>query len=107
MASINVTVKGLKEVERKLDTSFLLTPNINAVRDSVVKRIQRQGKGMGGKAITLAADVYDRGARITTTLNKPRQTGSSWQRYNQQHAGAVARNSANKQVREIEKQWAS
>lgn len=107
MAAIQIRVKGLDEIERKLDTRVLLDPAIEEAKETIVDRIvKRPGRGMGAQNNQLSANMRPLGATIVSTLNRPRQTGRAWQDKNQSIVKGMAPNVIRKKIQRIEAAWA-
>lgn len=103
---IELDVTGVREIERKLGYSLLVDPAMDDVVETIAARIvDRPGKGEGAQANELRRDSISLGARISSTLKNPRQTGSSWQRKNQQIVNAMAPRVVDKAIRQIESTW--
>lgn len=100
-------VHGLTELLKKTDWDVLAQPEAQAAVETISKRLMRPGKGLGAKRNELAADVRPLGATITTTLNYPRTTGSSWGKKEWQIANGMAPRVVRKMIQRIEERWAA
>lgn len=86
--AFEVKVKGLSELEKKLDSKFLLQPEVELrLRDKLVERIRRprrkagfQRNPLGVATAPLAGDGSVL-ATIGTPLNHPRRSGGAWLRF--------------------------
>lgn len=108
MSVREVKVKGLNELEKKLDIEFLVQPEIDDARDTIVDRVERRpGKGLGAKKNQLSADTRPLGATVTSTLNYPRTTGTAWGRKNEAIIKSMAGRVLSKAVGRIEQRWTS
>lgn len=109
MPALTVKVVGLEELQKKLQPSYLYEPEIEAALDTVAKRGQRGGRGLGAKLNPISVEkrrlsrsvisplarpsgsTRTRGARGTGTPRprwmqragyNPRRKGTSWLRKN-------------------------
>ena len=106
MATRNVRVVGLNELQAKCDFDVLVQPEMEAARDTILGRINRQGKGLGAQRNQLTPTVQGLGATVETTLVPPRTKGTAWGRYQEKVVkGIVTRNAINKAIRRIEERW--
>lgn len=106
MATRNVKVLGLNELQAKCDFDVLVQPEIYDARDTILGRMMRGGKGLGVQRNTLSAQVQGLGATVETTLVPPRTKGTAWGRYQEKVVkGIVTRNAINKAIRRIEERW--
>jgi len=99
---VTVKILGLKELEQKLDGSFLVQPEIEPALDSVANRGKRGGKGLGAKRnpITVRESALTRD--LISSLHNPRQTGRTWRDSNiRRFLPPVARNALNKAAKNI------
>lgn len=103
---MTITIKGLPEVERKLGFAVLAEPALLTMRPSVDERVRRGGKGMGAKRNQIMTEPKELGGRFMTTLNYPRTTGSSWQKYNVRVIRRIWGNIMRKVIKQIEATWA-
>lgn len=78
---IEVKVRGLAELEKKLGGSVLYEDETEAGLDTIHNRFLRGGKGRGAKANTLSSERLVLSRRVTSTKNWPRTTGSSWRNF--------------------------
>lgn len=102
-----IKVVGLNELQMKLDTDFLLQPELDSALESFERRLLRQGKGLGAQRNEIAAERHTLGATARSSLNYPRTTGSSWQRKNERAVTAMAPRVFGKMVKRIEERWAA
>ena len=105
MATRNVRVVGLNELQAKCDFDVLVQPEMEDARDTILGRINRQGKGLGAQRNQLTATVQGLGATVQTTLNYPRTKGTSWGRKNERVVPLVANNAIKKAIGRIEERW--
>jgi len=112
---VTLTVRGLKELERKLGYRFLVGPEMEHVRDRLLERINRRRKTLGFQrnplsleARPLAADTSGIIAQVTTTLHLPRRTGGAWLRFVFSLVkGSFMRRQLAAAARGIEQRWGS
>lgn len=102
-----VKISGLNEFMATCDWDVLVQPEMETARDTIVKRILRQGKGLGAKKNTLAATTRPFGATVVSTLNYPRTKGIAWGRKNEVVVPAMAPNVLRKMVRRIQERWSA
>ena len=107
-------IKGLKELERKLDGKFLIQPEMEHVRDALVTRIGRRRKTRGFRNNPLAVTVSpllsgsSTIAQVGTPLNAPRTTGSAWKKFVASLVnGSFMRRQLNSAAKKIAARWAS
>lgn len=101
-----IKVRGLAEIERKLGYSVLMAEPMQEAVVTFTDRFQRGGKGAGARNNTIEAEIHETGARVTSTLNAPRQTGVSWERKNEAIFKGMAARVTRKAIERIEAQWA-
>jgi hypothetical protein len=99
-------IKGLAEIEKKLSYAFLVDPAAKEAVETIGKRLERQGKGLGAQRNTITREPTSAGARLFSTLHAPRTTGVAWVRKNAAVFKAVAPNALRKAARRIEARWA-
>jgi len=107
MTARTIKVKGLNELNQKLDMDFLVQPEMDAALESFEKRLLRQGKGLGAQRNEIAAERRTMGATARSTLVYPRTKGTSWGRKNEAIMKSMAPRVFAKMVRKIEERWAS
>ena len=107
MTTRNVRIVGLNELTAKCDFEVLAQPEMEIARDTILGRINRQGKGLGAKRNQLTPTVQGLGATVETTLNFPRTKGTSWGKKNERVVAAMASNVMKKAVQRIEARWAA
>ena len=105
--SVNIEVRGLNELLAKTGFDVLVQPEIEPALETIGKRLQRQGKGLGAQKNTLTRDTQPLGARIESTLNFPRTVGTAWQQKNEAVAKAMAPRVFNNMAKRIEERWAA
>lgn len=82
---IKVNIKGLPELERKLDGDFLVHPAVDEAVQKIMDRplrVRKRGQGAGIRNNALSATREGLSARVQSTLRHPRRTGAAWTRYN-------------------------
>lgn len=104
---VTVTIKGLNELMQKLKGSALYEPEVEEALSTVENRVLRQGKGLGAQRNVLAVSQSPLARTVTTSLNSPRTTGSSWTRKNIGIFRAMAPNVIRKAIAKIQQRWAS
>jgi hypothetical protein len=107
MATRNVRIVGLKELEAKCDFDVLVQPEMEDARDTFLGRINRQGKGLGAQRNQLSATVQGLGATVESTLNYPRTKGTKWGQKNERVVAAMAPRVIKKAISRIEARWAA
>lgn len=107
MAVRNVTVKGLAEIEAKLNASVLLDPRLQEITTTFVDRLLRPSKGLGARNNTLSPEMRELGATIRSTLNWPRTTGAAMHRKQEGIVKGMAPRVIGKAISDIEARWAS
>jgi hypothetical protein len=108
--SVTVRVKGLPELQRKLDAPFLIHPAIDEAVEKIMDRPLRVRKSRQGKGIqnnTLRGQRRDLSGTVTSTTRHPRRTGAAWVRYNYAAVSKMAPNQLRAAARRIEATWAS
>lgn len=114
--NVTVRVKGLEEVQRKLDGRFLVQPEFDHIADALAKRIgrPRKTKGFINNPLDIAVRPMPVGAEgvtlatIGSPLNRPRTKGTSWLRfiYGLARGSFMSRQVASA-VKKINERWAS
>ena len=95
MSVREVKILGLKELQAKVDWDVLAQPEFEDVRDTIVGRMMRGGKGRGVQRNTPTTRVF------------PRTRGTAWAQYQEKVVkGIVARNAIKKAIERIEARWA-
>lgn len=94
-------------LKESIGFDLLVQPEVADARDTIVKRIMRQGKGLGAKRNTLTAAPQPLGAIVVSTLHNPRQKGTSWGTKNTAIVTAMGPNVLRKMVRNIQARWAA
>lgn len=107
MSSVEIKVKGLKELTAKTEWDVLAQPELEPALETMGKRLERQGKGLGAQRNTLTRSAISLGARIVSTLNYPRTTGQRWQEKDEAVAKSMAPRVFGKMVTRIEQRWAA
>ena len=107
MSGITIKVKGLNELTAKTDWDVLLQPEIEPALETIGKRMERQGKGLGAKRNSLTRETQPLGARVRSSLNPPRTTGQSWQEKNEAVVKSMAPRVLAKMVKRVEERWAA
>ena len=107
MSGITIKVKGLNELTAKTDWDVLLQPEIEPALETIGKRMERQGKGLGAKRNSLTRETRPLGARVRSSLNPPRTTGQSWQEKNEAVVKSMAPRVLAKMVKRVEERWAA
>lgn len=107
MTTREIRVRGLNEVEQKLDEAYLLQPELDAALETFAKRMQRGGKGLGARRNTVSANVQSFGAEAVSSLNNPRTTGGAWGAKNQRILSNMAPRVFRKMTQRIEERWAA
>ena len=112
--SITVRIEGLKELEKKLDGKFLVQPEIEGALDTVAKRGQRGGRGLGAQRNPIGVGQGRLTRVLTSGTHHPRQKGTAWKRKNVGAAGfgrgvlgATAQNALKKAARRMEQRFNS
>lgn len=120
-----ISIKGLPELQKKLDAAFLVHPAVDEAVQKIMDRpfrpygglktnlktgsTTRRGKG-GQSGIAnnaLTATRRDLSAVIESTLHHPRRTGSAWTRYNIAAMRSMAPNVMRAAARRVEASFAS
>lgn len=120
---LTVRIEGLAELQHKLDGDFLLQPEIEAALDTVAKRGQRGGSGLGARMNPIAVEAQDlrrtlitplAGRRLAGEPFNPRTKGTAWLKknigaggYGAGTLGSVARNALKSAAKKIAARWAS
>ncbi len=104
--SIEIRLPSIDKLRRNLNVDVILQPEIDDARDTIVTRINRQGKGLGAQRNTLMSQTRPLGATVTSTLKFPRTTGRSWGDKNVQIVTAMGPNVVRKMVSRIKARWA-
>lgn len=94
-------------LQQNLGFDVLVQPEVEDARNTIVKRIMRQGKGLGAKRNPLTAGVRPLGATVVSTLVNPRQKGTSWGRKNEAIVTAMGPAVLRKMVSRIRQRWGS
>ncbi len=102
-----IKVRGLNELQQKLDMKFLVQPEMGPAVETFSKRIQRGGKGLGAKRNPIAATLHPFGADLETPLSNPRNTGNEWTRKNRDIVYRMGPRVFGKMVKRIEERWAA
>lgn len=109
---ITVQVKGLAELEKKMGWDFIYGPVVTNVRNKLSTRVNRRRKRQGYINNPLAVQNYAVVAanapivKITTSLNPPRNVGSSWLKFIYSLVnGSFFRNQVNAEVRKTLARW--
>lgn len=99
----------LEDPEGVLNRGYdlLVEPEMLGVTETARKRMERGGKGLGARNNTILATSSGLMAEATTSLNRPRVTGSSWQRFFLRILPTVVRNSARKAAKGIVARWSA
>lgn len=107
--SRNIRLEGLPELLAKLDTKYLVQPEMEHAMDTFTQRVMtRRGSGLGAKRAVLAEAVTPfEVSSITSSKKNPRNTGKAWLRKNERIIGAMAPRVLAKAVERIEERWAS
>lgn len=100
-------VEGLDEIQAKLDEDFLVQPELEHARDTIVERVERQGRGLGAKRNSLSTVKEPLGAKVTSTLNHPRTKGTSWGRKNESIFKSMSGRVVKKAIERIESRWSA
>lgn len=99
---VDIEVLGLDKLVRQFGATKV-NAAMDRARDTFVDRIvDRPGRGLGAQRNQLTSTINPMGARILSTLNYPRQTGSAWQRKNQGIANAMAPRVVDRAISDLE-----
>lgn len=119
---VTVSVRGLKELEKKLDGKVLYTPELEAGMDTIRDRMLRGGKGRGVKNNTLTTQRGVLTRRIVSTTRdlsdkeqfnrysprfNPRVTGSAWRSKQVGIFNGMVSRVVRKVVQRINSRWAA
>jgi hypothetical protein len=106
MAIRNIKLEGLEELQKKTGWDFLAQPEMDDVLETLGKRIDRQGKGLGAQRNPHLNQMRTAdGLKVESSLNKPRTKGTAWGKKNARVLPAVGRNAMRKAVGRIEARW--
>lgn len=114
MTDVEVQIKGLKEMQQKLDGKFLLQPEVESrIRDKFIERVERRRKTVGFQRNPLQSERMPLSdgkplAAITTPLNSPRTSGKSWREFVFSLVkGTFMERQINAAMKEIRARWSS
>ncbi len=101
----------LEDPKRVLDRGYdlLVEPEMQRVTESARKRWERpnQGGGLGAKNNSVMVRSEPLSVTATTTLNWPRETGASWQRYFQIVTPRIVQAAVRKATKAIVERWSA
>jgi hypothetical protein len=108
VAERTVTIKGLAELQKKLDFDVLASPYLQYALTTFQQRIDRVPKkaGLGMQRNTLMSEAKPLSLTTTSTLKYPRTKGTSWGKTMYAALNAMAPRVMNKVVQRIEAAWA-
>jgi hypothetical protein len=102
----NVKILGINELLERTDWDVLVQPEMRDAQDTILKRVKRQGKGLGARRNELAFDVRPLGATVSTSLIYPRTKGTSWGRKNVAAVRAMTPRVLKKAIKRMQERWA-
>lgn len=108
---IGVRIVGLEELKRKLGGTVLKEPELQQGMQTIAKRFERGGKGMGARNNTVTSSRYDSAASlrydVATTLRSPRRKGSAWVRKQTAIFRAMSPRVIRSVIKKIQARWAN
>lgn len=104
----DIQIRGLDEIEKRMDIEVLAQPEFDLALETFRKRIERRPRraGPGITRNTLMSQTKPLTVTTTSTLHYPRTTGYSWGRTMYAALHAMAPRVVSKAVRRIEARMA-